>query len=530
MPMSAKRALLFGSAVLTFAAFLSGHSARLAAQTPEIGASPPQDVMPLAPHGLANALTDLPGTVATIMDRSKVPGVAVAVVHGGQTIFAQGFGVRKLGESETVDPQTVFQIASISKSITATVAALMVTKGAVSWDDPIVKHMPGFKLQDAYVASHATIGDFFAHRSGLPGEAGDELEDLGYERREIISRLAQLPLDRFRASYHYANFGTTIAAEAITSTTAGETWEGLAERVFFTPLGMKLTSYRHADYLARSNRAVLHAFEGGRFQPLYDRNPDAQAPAGGVSSNVIDLASWLKLLLADGELDGKPFIASDALLTALTPQTVSAPSQALGARSGFYGYGFNVGINPNGRVNIGHSGAFLLGAGTVFYIVPSADIGIVVLTNGAPVGAAEAIALQFLDTVQYGKPTRDWFALFQAVIKGLFDPEGDLAGKNPPSNPAPARDLASYAGRYENSYFGPATVSVEGDHLRFVLGPQAKSFPLSHWNGDTFALSLSGENAPAGSRSSVRFTGSGGPAGAFTVEFFNNNGMGTWRR
>lgn len=528
--MHTKRTLRFGYLALAFAAFLAGHPAHLSAQTPVIGASPPLDAMPLAPEGLSKALAELPAAVGTIMDRSKVPGVAVAVVHGGQTVFARGFGVRKLGESETVDAQTVFQIASISKSVTATIAALMVTKGAVSWDDPVVKHMPGFKLRDSYVTDHATIGDFFAHRSGLPAEAGDELEDLGYKRREIISRLAQLPLDAFRTSYHYANFGTTIGAEAITSTTAGETWENLAERVFFTPLGMKLTSYRHADYLARGNRAVLHAFEGGRFQPLYDRNPDQQAPAGGVSSNVTDLASWVKLLLANGKVDDKPFIAPEALLTALTPQIVSAPGQVLGARSGFYGYGFNVGVNPNGRVNMGHSGAFLLGAGTVFYIVPSADIGIVVLTNAAPVGAAEAIALQFLDTAQYGNPTRDWFALLQGVTKGLFDPEGDLAGKNPPPNPAPARDLASYAGRYENSYFGPATVSVEGDHLRFVLGPQEKSFSLSHWNGDTFALSLSGENAPAGSRSSVQFTASGGQAGAFTVEFFNSNGMGTWRR
>lgn len=303
-----------------------------------------------------------------------------------------------------------------------------------------------------------------------------------------------------------------------------------ATRLLFQPLGMSSTSYRHSDYLARTNRAVLHALEGGRFQPLYDRDPDAQAPAGGVSSNVLDLATWLNLLLADGKYDGKQLISPQALLPALTPQAFSSPGQVLGARSGFYGYGFTVNVNPNGRVSMGHSGAFLLGAGTAFQILPSADVGIVVLTNGAPVGAAEAITLQFMDTVQYGAPTRDWFAIANLAMMRLHNPEGDLATMRAPTDPKPPRDLASYGGLYENSYFGPATVSMDGDHLRLTLGPKGKSFLLSHWDADTFALPLSGENASAGSVSSVCFALLNGAAKTFTVEYLDTSGMATWRR
>src|SRR3546814_12959713 len=80
----------------------------------------------------------------------RSPGVAVAVVHGGKTIFAQGFGVRQLGKPDLIDIDTVFQIASLSKPITATVTAIEVTNKVVQWDDPARRHLPQLKLSDPY--------------------------------------------------------------------------------------------------------------------------------------------------------------------------------------------------------------------------------------------------------------------------------------------------------------------------------------------------------------------------------------------
>ncbi|WP_442579413.1 serine hydrolase [Mesorhizobium sp. ASY16-5R] len=521
------KALRLPAALLSFS--LAATPALAQSLPVQLGPTPPEDVMPLANNGLAMGLAALPGYVSDIMQRSMVPGVAVAVVHGGETVFSQGFGVRKIGDPATVDPTTVFQVASVSKSISATVAAIQVSSGVVSWDDTISSRLPGFTLSDPYVTQHATIGDFFAHRSGLPKAAGDELEDLGFDRNQIIARLSQVPLDAFRTSYHYANFGTTIAAEAVAAA-SGQAWEDLAQNVLYQPLGMTSTSSRHADYLARPNRAVLHILHDGRFQPLYDRNPDAQAPAGGVSSNVLDLAEWLKLLLNVGHYPRQPNIAAKDLQPAITAQSFSSPAHAADARSGFYGYGFNVGVNPNGRTAMGHSGAFLLGAGTYFQILPSADVGIVVLTNGSPVGAAEAIAAEFMDTVQYGAPTRDWYAAFNGMMQGFYDPEGDLAGQKPPADPQPAEPLSSYAGQYQNPYFGAAEITVDGDRLTLTLGPQASRFPLSMWDGDTFTMAPSGENAPEGSLSSVRFSTQDGVANGFTVNYLDANGLGSWRK
>lgn len=496
----------------------------------QVGPFPGLDQVALPPDGVENALAELPGVVQDIMKRSKVPGVAVAVVHKGETVFAQGFGVRQLGKPDPVTPETVFLIASLSKSLTGSLIATQVSQGKVQWHDPVVKYLPGFRLANTYVSQTATIGDFMAHRTGLPGAAGDDLEDLGYTREQILSRLHMLPLDDFRISYHYANFGTTTAAQAVAAA-AGLPWESLVEQALFDPLQMHSSSARHSDFMARPNRAVQHAFQDGKFQALYNRNADAQAPAGGVSSNVLDLANWMKFLLASGSYNGRQLASPDALLQATQPQAFSAPMAAAGARPAFYGYGFNVGIEPNGRVAVSHSGGFLLGTGTHFRIFPSADLGIVVLTNGSPVGVAESIAAEFTDRAQFGKPLRNWLEAYQPLFNAMLAPVGDLVDQARPAQPAPAGKLQHYAGTYKNEYFGQATITVQDGKLVLALGPGGLKGPLQPWNGDVFAIAPVSENEPKGSLSSVKFAReSGRQAQGFVIDYLNANGLGRWQR
>lgn len=509
---------------------LSGAASAWAQPIPvESHASPPADVVAIPKGSREQAVKDLPRVVADIMKRSHVPGMAVAVVMDGKTVLTQGYGTREVGKNAPVDAGTVFQIASISKSLSATVAAMEVSQGVVAWDDPVARYLPDFKLSNAYVSAHGTIGDFFAHRSGLPGTAGDDLEDLGYTRGDVMARLRLLPLDAFRTSYHYANFSTTIGAEAVAKA-VGRPWESLAQDVLFKPLGMTSTSYRYDDFMARTNRAVLHGYQKGVFVPLGQRNADQQAPAGGVSSTVGDMAQWLKLLLADGEFQGKRMIAPGALLPALSPQSFSARAHNLDARSGFYGYGFNVNTELGGRPSMGHSGAFLMGTGTTFRIVPSAGIGIVVLTNGAPVGAAESVAATFIDTALYGKPTRDWFAAYNGAMQAFFAPQADLSAQAKPANGKPAGALSQYTGHFDNPYYGPAEIQEANGGLSLVLGPKGMRFPVKHWDGDTFAFAPVGEAELVDSLASIVFKMDQGKASGFDIKFYDDAGMGHWSR
>ena len=269
--------------------------------------------------------------------------------------------------------------------------------------------LPWFALSNPVVTQMVNVGDMYSHRSGLPDFAGDMLEDLGYERQYVLERLRQLPLAPFRISYAYTNFGLTAAAEAV-AVGAGKSWEDLSDEVLYQPLGMTSTSSRFADYQARPNRAVGHIQIDGRYEPRFVRDPDAEAPAGGVSSSVNDMTHWLAMVLANGSYNGRQITDPKALLPALTPQMVSSPPTESAMRAGFYGYGFNVDSTSAARMEISHSGGFRLGAATNFVIIPSADVAIVALTNATPLGVPEALTAQFADLVQFGQVRQDWYS------------------------------------------------------------------------------------------------------------------------
>ncbi len=346
----------------------------------------------------------------------------------------------------------------------------------------------------------------------------------------MLERLRLLPLAPFRISYAYTNFGFTAGAEAA-AVASGKDWATLSEDALFKPLGMTSTSARFADFEKRSNRAFGHVQTADGFQARYQRKPDAQAPAGGVSSSVNDMARWLAMLTQGGTVDGRAFIEKKALLPAMSAEAFSSRPATFTARPGFYGYGFNVGVTPAGRMSFSHSGAFSLGAGTNFVILPSAGVGIVVLTNAQPTGAAEALAAQFMDLVQFGKIERDWYAAYNAVLAPMNAPIGSLLGKDRPAKPAPAADLGSYAGSYANDYFGPAQVIRRGDGLVLKLGPKTLEYSLTHWDGNAFTFAPLSENASDGSISLATFkAGANGRFRDLTIEYLNEAGMGNFRR
>jgi CubicO group peptidase (beta-lactamase class C family) len=150
------------------------------------------------------------------------------------------------------------------------------------------------------------------------------LEDLGFSRPEILHQMRLIRLTgEFRKTYKYSNFGYTEGAIAAAKRLR-ETWEDLAAERLFKPLGMTSTSYRWSDFRDVANKAAIHVFVDGKPVARYQRNPDAQAPAGGASSSARDLAQWLRLQLADGTWNGQHIIAADALKQTRSPQVCRA--------------------------------------------------------------------------------------------------------------------------------------------------------------------------------------------------------------
>lgn len=512
---------------LTGAGILAARSSANAAPATRENAPPSAASAISIPSGqIDRAVGALDGLADELLRKTGVPGMAVAVVHGGETVYARGFGVRRVGTAERVNQDTIFQLASVSKPLASTVVAGVVGRGVIKWSDPIVKYMPSFRLSDPYVGRHVTIADMFAHRSGLPDHAGDLLEDLGYDRTTILQRLALAPLDPFRITYHYTNFGLTAAAQAVADR-MGATWEDLSQQVVYGPLGMTSTSSRNSDYEHARNRASLHVKVGQVWEARHTRNADAQSPAGGASSSVRDMANWLILQLAIGKYHGRQLIDQKALLATRVPQLVTGPIATPNSRASFYGLGLGVGYDEAGRLRLSHSGGFALGAATTIYMLPSENLGIVVLTNGMPIGVPETLAANFLDLAEFGKVQRDWFAAYAPFLAAMYVNPSELAGKVRPANPHTALPEAAYTGAYGNRFYGPAAVEIRNGRLVIVLGPLHTAFPLTHWDGNTFSYLPSGENAVG--VSAVTFSiGNDGRAASFVMETLNAEGLGTF--
>jgi CubicO group peptidase (beta-lactamase class C family) len=479
---------------------------------------------------VTHALQQLEKLAQKQIQENALPGLAVAVVFQDKTVYAKGFGVRDTSTKEPIDADTVFQLASVSKSIASTVIAELVGEGKITWDSKLSALDPTFEMFDPWVTREITIRDMYAHRSGLPEHAGDLLEDLGFTRGEILHRLRyQHPASSFRSHYAYTNFGITEGGVAAAKAYDLD-WEKASEEKLYRPSGMTLTSSRYADFTARKNKALGHVLVDGKWVQKFKRDADAQSPAGGVSSSVNDVAKWLRLQLANGKFDGKQIVDEKALAETHHPQMLTGFNPFTGLPS-FYGLGWNVSYDDQGRLRLNHSGAFALGAATHVNLAPSEQLGIVVLTNAYPIGMAEALGTTFMDTALYGKPTQDWFAIFKQAFSNP-GAVGTVLGfdySKPPASPAPALKNGAYVGRYTNDYFGDVSVVEKDGGLAIVEGPKNKTFPMQHYDRDTFTYETADENAVG--RSGVTFiVGPDGKAGQVVVENLNVRGEGTFKR
>ncbi len=473
------------------------------------------------------AVRHLDEIIREVQRRTGVPGISAAVLHRGRMLYAKGFGVRDVNTGVPVNAQTVFHLASVSKSLSATVVARIVGRKRIQWIDPILGHLPDFKLSDRYVTRNVTYADLFSHTSGLPQYAGDLLEELGYPRRYILHALRRQPLHAFRSEYAYTNFGLTAAAVAAASAAGGE-WATVADRLLFRPLGMTKSTYRYSQFIRDRNRAAMHVRINGKWVQKFTRNADPEAPAGGAHSNVIDLAKWMSLKLADGKWKGKQLIESQALLDADTPRSVAQPPSSAPSRTGFYGFGVDVSYDASGRLRLSHSGAFAQGAATNYALLPDHQLGIVVLTNGMPIGVPEAIGQYFMDLVVAGRIENNWLDLYLKAFEALYVNPSKLAGKHRPQHPKPARANSYYVGTYRNPYYGSIRVVESRSTLHVLIGPRPNDYELDHWSGNLFSFLPTGESALG--ISAATFTPGQQRAKSLTLEYYDTTGLGVFTR
>ena len=147
----------------------------------------------------------------------NLPGMAVVVVKGGETIFLKGYGTTAIDSTGTpITPKTQFVIASTSKAMTAALLATVIDEGKVKWEDTVVNHLPNFKLYDPWVTANFQVRDIMVHKTGFRAYATDDLPHFGYNRDQIFTLLRHIqPTYSFRTTYAYNNAMYTVTAKII---------------------------------------------------------------------------------------------------------------------------------------------------------------------------------------------------------------------------------------------------------------------------------------------------------------------------
>ncbi len=440
---------------------------------------------------------DLDVYVTQVLRTFSVPGMAVTIVKDGKVLVARGYGVRTLGDTARVTGSTRFGIASNSKAFTATALAILVDEGKVEWDAPVVKYLPQFALSDPFVTRQITVRDLLVHRSGLGLGAGDLLwwPASTYDRKQIMHRLRDIPLSTsFRGAYAYDNVLYIVAGELIEAV-SGQTWEDFIAARILTPLGMSQTRTQHSDAAIDGNVASTHAFVDGtlqRIKPLTSNNTNA---AGGINTTADDIAKWLMVQLDSGRIGTSRLWSQRAqrnLWTGVTPMPVGTPHGPLGIvapQFKLYALGFDV-QDYRGIKIATHTGG-LPGYVSEVTFVPSLKLGIGVLTNQESGAAFRAVTNRVLDHFLAAAPI-DWRAVLDSVQKaGQAAVAAQVTGAavTRDSLSKPSLPIQRYAGRYSDTWYGDATVTVNNGKLTLAMLPTPELVgELQHWQYDTFVV------------------------------------------
>jgi CubicO group peptidase (beta-lactamase class C family) len=459
---------------------------------------------PVAAPAAAPAF-NLEADVARVMQTFDVPGIAIAVVKDGKVIAAQGFGVRTLGQPAKVDGKTLFEIASNSKAFTAAGLAMLVDEGKIAWDDPVIKHLPDFRMYDPYVTAELTIRDLLVHRSGLGLGAGDLMwwPTTTFSTDEIIHNLRYIrPATSFRNSYAYDNLLYIVAGKIIAAK-SGKTWgETMRERIL-EPVGMVSTTTSLDEHKDNPNVAGAHSKINGKAAPVKAMPVANAVGAVGINTNAEDIARWMTVLLDGGRVagatgaDGKELrLFSEAqareMWTAQTPMKINTPKPPLAAtKPNFFAYGLGFQLRDyQGKLVAMHGGA-LQGFFSRVLLVPEAKLGIAILTNAESGGALNALQYRLMDQYLGVTPT-DWIGRIAEVEREAREKEQariKTASATRAAGSKPSLPLASYEGDYRDAWYGIATIKRVGNKqvLSFSRTPDLTG-ELEHFQHDTFIV------------------------------------------
>jgi CubicO group peptidase (beta-lactamase class C family) len=430
--------------------------------------------------------------VADALKTFQVPGAAVVVVRGNDTLILKGYGRRSIDSDKPVTPDTIFPLASCTKQFTTTLLAMLVDDGVVGWDDKVKKLYPAFKLSDPNANELLTLRDLLSHRTGLGGH------DLLWYRApwgidHTLKQVPLLPLEYpFRSGYRY-NSITFMAAGRIAEKAGKAKWEKMVRERICEPLEMKSVYFTTTDIPKDADRALGHRLnKAGKVErmPAYEmKEPN---PSGSMYTTARDLAQWVQFHLAEGVApNGNRIVSTSPLLETRTGQNIMRlgdSAKTLFPETVQLNYAMGWVVNDYRGLKMTGHGGLIDGYRIQITLIPDKNLGIVVLTNLHDTRMPMAVTNSLIDLYCDLKP-KEWTAYY----KKLVDDEAEsrkvaLAARETARNPnaKASLPLADYAGKYEHPAYGTATVTLTNGKL--TASYSSFVCPLDHFESDSFRI------------------------------------------
>jgi CubicO group peptidase (beta-lactamase class C family) len=427
------------------------------------------------------ALAGFDDFAAKAIEDWNVPGAAIAIVRGGEIVYAKGFGLRDVENELAMTPDTLFAVGSTTKAFTTTVMATLVQAGKLEWNAPLRNYLPEYRLLDPLTTELITPRDLVTHRSGLPRHDLVWYNDTASTREEVVARLAHLEQsETLRAKFQYNNLMYLTAGYLIEKLT-GASWEEAVRTRLLDPLGMVRTNFSVFDSQKDDNFSQPYREDDDEeFEKIPFRPIDLMGPAGSINSSVNEMARWILFNLNKGKAGDEQLISPGLLadIHSAHMATGAAPERPEILPVG-YGLGWFI-DSYRGHLRISHGGG-IDGFITSVVFFPNDDLGMVSFTNiGSPLqdllNRHAADLLLGLDPIDWsGDALKLRVAGKEAAEEAEQKKEATRVKGTAPSHP-----LADYAGVYEHPGYGELGITLEDGALVFEYNDIVA--PLEHWH------------------------------------------------
>ena len=308
-------------------------------------------------------------------------GVAIAVLTKDSVLLEKGYGFSNYASGTPVTQNTVFPIASCSKTFVAALLGMAADEGRIQVSQPVHHYLPQFNLHEEEATQQATVEDLLSHRTGLPGHDWAWTFNTNFSSDVYLKRLRHLePSTILRSKFQYNNF-MYIVLSVLVEKTYHKNWSDVVHEKIFVPLKMNHSYGSYSKLDPHEPRAQTYEYKDS-FQLGETRQMDDLLGAGSLNSTADDLAHWLQLWINGGTYKNKPLLSSAFVRQAISSHIVvdpDLPDQYSDEQ--FMNMGLSWFLSSyRGHYKAHHTGN-IAGFSSSLTFFPYDSLGIVVLTN-----------------------------------------------------------------------------------------------------------------------------------------------------